>query len=85
MRRLGASPDHDVSGTHRSRPAADDGNAWHRVDLTDTPALESLFEQVQPQLVIHLAAMADVGTAEREPERATAVNVDRNGNHRHAL
>ena len=75
MRRLGASPDHDVSGTYWSRPAADDGNTWHQVELTDTPALERLFERVRPHLVIHLAAMADVGTAEREPERATAVNV----------
>ena len=75
MRRLGESPDHVVAGTYRSRPPADDGNVWHQVELTDTDALERLFQQVQPQLVIHLAAMADVGMAERDPQLATAVNV----------
>lgn len=75
MRRLSESSDHEVAGTYRSRPPADDGNAWHQIELTDEAELEGLFEQVRPQLVIHLAAMADVGTAEREPERATAVNV----------
>ena len=75
MRRLGASPDHDVAGTYRSRPPAGDGNAWHQVELNDTAALERLFQEVRPHLVIHLAAMADVGTAEREPALATAINV----------
>ena len=75
MRRLGASPDHDVAGTYGSQPPADDGGAWHQVELTDTAALERLFQQTRPDVVIHLAAIADIGAAEREPERATAVNV----------
>lgn len=74
MRRLGASPDHVVAGTYSSHPPASDGNAWHQVNLTDTHAIEGLFERVRPEAVIHLAAIADIGTAEREPERATAVN-----------
>ena len=75
MRRLGASPDHVVAGTHSSQPPVGDGNAWHQVELTATAALESLFQQSQPEAVVHLAAIADIGTAEREPERATAINV----------
>ena len=75
MRRLGASPDHAVSGTYGSGPPADDGNAWHQVELTDTTALERLFDETGPEAVIHLAAIADIGAAERDPERATAVNV----------
>ena len=75
MRRLSGLPDYDVTGTYWSRPPGDDGGAWHRVELTDTAALERLLQQSRPDVVIHLAAMADVGTAERQPERATAVNV----------
>ena len=37
--------------------------------------LEQVFRLSQPDVVAHLAAMADVGACEREPERATAVNV----------
>ena len=75
MRRLGASPDHVVAGTYGSQPPASDGNAWHQVELTDTAALERLFDETRPEAVIHLAAIADIGAAERDPERATAVNV----------
>ena len=75
MRRLSPSPDYDVTGTYWSRPSGDDGGAWHQVELTDTAALERLFQQTRPDLVIHLAAIADIGAAERDPQRATAVNV----------
>ena len=75
VRRLNSASAHDVTATYRSRPPADDGNAWHQVELTDPAGLESIFQQAQPELVIHLAALADVMSAEREPERAAAVNV----------
>ena len=80
MRRLGASAEHDAAGTYRSQPPADDGNVWHRVELTDADDLERLFRQAQPEAVIHLAAIADIGAAERDPERATAVNVTATSN-----
>ena len=74
MRRLGASSDHVVAGTYWARPPGDDGNSWWRVEITDTPTLESVFQQTHPDVVVHLAAIADIGAAERDPERATAVN-----------
>ena len=73
-RRLAGDAAHTVFSTYRSRPAADDGASWHRVEITDHAALENLFASAQPQAVVHLAAMADVGTAERNPDVATAVN-----------
>ena len=75
VRRLSENPDHEVSGTFLSRPPGDDGNAWHRVDLTDSDGLERAFMASQPEVVVHLAAIADVGTAERDPGSARAVNV----------
>ena len=74
VRRLGRTQDHEVTGTFLSRAPTDDGNSWHRLELTDASGLEQLFCSSRPEVVVHLAAMADVGTAERNPDRATAVN-----------
>lgn len=75
VRRLGATPGHEVFCTFCSRLPGDDANHWYQVELTDPVRLEKLFGLIQPDVVVHLAAMADVGTAEREPAKATAVNV----------
>ena len=73
--RLNSTPEYQVSATYLSRPPASDGNSWLRLELPDAEALEGVFLAARPEVVIHLAAMADVGTAERDPERARAVNV----------
>ena len=75
MRRLGDTPGDEVAATFLSRAPADDGNNWYPVELTDAAGLERVFQFTQPEVVVHLAAMADVGKAEREPARATAINV----------
>ena len=75
VRRLNAIPDYAIVGTFWSRSPQDDLIAWRRVELTDSAALEQVFKMAQPDVVVHLAAMADVGTAERNPQLATAVNV----------
>ncbi len=72
---LGEERGHEVIGTFLSHAPPDDGNSWHRVELTDAAGLEQVFRLARPDVVAHLAAVADVGTAEREPARATAVNV----------
>ena len=76
VRRLGEASRHDIRATYRSRPPPADGNSWRWVELTDTDALAGLFRQSRPEVVVHLAAMADVGACEREPGVAAAVNVD---------
>ena len=75
-RRLALAHGHDVTGTFRSRPPEPGVASWRHVEITDDSALESLFRDSNPEVVVHLAAMADVGTAESQPEEATAVNVD---------
>jgi dTDP-4-dehydrorhamnose reductase len=45
------------------------------MELTDAVALEKVFSEIRPDLVVHLAAMADVNACEREPAAATAVNL----------
>ncbi len=75
-RRLGAEPGNEVFCTFRSRPPGGEVNHWHFLELTDPVQLEKLYGFIGPQVVVHLAAQADVGTAEREPQWTTAVNVD---------
>ena len=72
--RLSGSSAHNVSATYRSRPPGPESASWHRVNLTDSDALENLFHLTRPEVVVHLAAMADVGACERNPEQAMAVN-----------
>ena len=72
--RLADAAGHTVFSTYQSRPPVDDGASWHRLEITDGAQLGALFGVAQPQVVVHLAAMADVGTAERNPETAAAVN-----------
>ena len=75
VRHLNETPGHEVVGTFLSRAPGDDGNSWHRVELTDAASLEQVFRLALPDVVVHLAAIADLRTAERDPDRATAVNV----------
>ena len=74
-RRLADTVAHTVCGTYLSWSPTDGAITWIRVELTDRTGLEEAFAAARPHVVLHLAAMADVGKAERERERATAVNV----------
>ena len=74
-RRLGQDGGLSIAGTYRSQaPEGADGE-WHLVELADAAELHRVFRLRRPEVVVHLAAMADVGTAERERSAATAVNV----------
>ena len=76
VRRLGGRAEYQVFATYLTRPPAHVGNAWHRLELLDFGALRGAFADSRPEVVVHLAAMADVGAAERDPVRAQAVNVE---------
>lgn len=75
VREIASDTGNEIHCTFRNRLPADDTNHWYQVELTEQLALEKLFSIIQPEVVVHLAAMADVGTAERERDTATAVNV----------
>ena len=80
VRRLARTPGDCIVGTFLTRSPGTDEISWRNVDLTDPSGLQRLFQSFRPDAVVHLAAMADVGTAEREPERATAINVGATAN-----
>ena len=74
-RRLGSTPGIETYCSYRTHPPENDRNHWYQVELTDPVAVEKVFGMIRPDLVVHLAAMADVGACEREQAAATAVNV----------
>ena len=76
LRRLRYNSDHEVTNTYNSRAPQDIDQSWYRLEITDHQRLNQVFLQARPDVVVLLAAIADVGTAERDPARATEVNVD---------
>lgn len=82
--RLLATEGYEVSGSFQSRkppkPSAasisdEERLAWYHAEVTDPQRLAAVFQEVRPEVVVHLAAIADIGKCETDPERATAVNV----------
>ena len=76
VRRLVEAHGHDVVGTLRSRAPLNGIGSWRQVELTDSDSLDQAFRSCRPNIVVHLAAIADVGMAENEPAKATSVNVE---------
>jgi dTDP-4-dehydrorhamnose reductase len=49
-------------------------------DITDHPAIRRVLRDLQPELIVHPAGIANIDTCELHPEMAQAVNVDANRN-----
>jgi dTDP-4-dehydrorhamnose reductase len=54
------------------------------LDITDAGAVEKVFAQLEPTLVVHPAAMTNVDACELEPDKAWAVNAEGSHNVAHA-
>ncbi|HEX7557188.1 MAG TPA: SDR family oxidoreductase [Leptolinea sp.] len=44
------------------------------VDLTEPDSISRMLDEVQPETVIHCAAMADIDVCEKQPEQAALIN-----------
>lgn len=66
----------DVYALSLLEPPRDD-RKFHclQFDLLDTPRLRRVFAEIQPDAVIHTAALADIDYCENHPDEATRVNV----------
>lgn len=60
-------------GADRREP---DGYTYRAADLTDRAAVASLLAEVQPDVILHTAAMTRVDDCEDRPEEAMAANVE---------
>lgn len=47
-----------------------------QMDITDEASVFAYFDEHRPDVVVHCAAVSDVGQCEREPERSWKINVD---------
>jgi dTDP-4-dehydrorhamnose reductase len=75
LQRLQSFPEHEVSGTYHAAMPQIQGCSWHQVDVTDPEQLGEVFQLARPEMVVHLAAMADVNQCQRMPQRASEINV----------
>tara|TARA_Y100000588_G_scaffold121094_1_gene132598 strand:+ start:891 stop:1796 length:906 start_codon:yes stop_codon:yes gene_type:complete len=74
-RRLIGESEIEVVSTYNSRIPDDVDKSWLPLDITDHDCVEEIFQNVRPDVVLLLAAIADVKTAETGQERTTEVNV----------
>jgi dTDP-4-dehydrorhamnose reductase len=66
---------HEVFATGRGARRCEGGFAYQGCELTQPEALDALFAQARPELVLHCAAMTEVDVCEAQPEAAQAINV----------
>ncbi len=64
-----------VFGTYQAHPVNLSGGIALKLDLTDSAALHELMTTVQPDAVIHTAALSKPNDCQDNPERSWAVNV----------
>jgi dTDP-4-dehydrorhamnose reductase len=72
---LQSFPEHEVSGTYHTAMPQVEGCSWHQTDVTDPEQLGEVFRLARPEVVAHLAAMADVNQCQRMPQQSTEINV----------
>lgn len=78
LERLLAEPGVEPLGASRAACAnryLGDFPFW-QVDVADTSRVEHLFQEAQPEIILHTAAMTDVDGCERDPEGAWRLNVE---------
>lgn len=70
-----AAAEWEVYGTYSTRSPQSIGKQFFKLDLTDFAALQQLFQTVQPDAVIHLAAQSNPNRCQQAPEDSHRINV----------
>ncbi|WP_251328617.1 SDR family oxidoreductase [Haloplanus pelagicus] len=76
--RRASNAGYDVTYTRYStEPSADVDTSTesHYLDVRDDDRVRDLVNDLKPDIIVHAAAMTNVDECERDPERATAINV----------
>lgn len=72
-----AEPSWEVHAVSRGAGVFERENLrWHRVSSFDEASLHDLFHEVEPEAVIHTAALADIDYCQANQDVAVAVNVE---------
>lgn len=73
-----AAAGHDVTGTCHRHPERVPAGGVRResLDLADAVDIERVFAAAAPEVVVHTAALADIGACERDPPRARLLNTE---------
>jgi dTDP-4-dehydrorhamnose reductase len=66
----------ELFGTYWEHPAAVPNIELHRLDLTNLVAVAQFVRKIQPQIIIHSAALANLDTCEAQKDWAWRTNVD---------
>ena len=71
---LRKAQEHELTGVVNSRSLQDAPFTTLQMDLLASDAAAQLLDKVQPEYVVHCAAMANVDSCERDPQAAAAIN-----------
>jgi dTDP-4-dehydrorhamnose reductase len=72
---LSAQSAWEIFGTYHQNPVAIPGVSAIAVDLTHSDTIAELFDQIQPDAVIHTAALSQPNACQQDPDRSYAINV----------
>ncbi|MEM7796136.1 MAG: NAD(P)-dependent oxidoreductase [Cyanobacteria bacterium P01_C01_bin.118] len=67
--------DWEVYGIYRSKPLTIPGTTLLKADLTNTQELHTLFQTIQPDAVVHLAAESSPNRCQEDPAASHRINV----------
>jgi dTDP-4-dehydrorhamnose reductase len=70
-----AQPHWQLHGTYHSHPVAIPGVEMHGIDLTDDPALRTFLQTLNPDAIIHTAALSQPNACQTQPELSHRLNV----------
>jgi dTDP-4-dehydrorhamnose reductase len=66
---------HNVTGTYHTNPVTSEQAEIVALDIRNRDRVNDVIKDTEPDAVVHAAAMTDVDSCERHPDRATAINV----------
>jgi dTDP-4-dehydrorhamnose reductase len=69
-----ASAHHQVFGSYHSHPVTITGCSLYGLDITNEAEVRSCFGLVQPEVVVHTAALTDVDECQKFPDKARRIN-----------
>lgn len=69
------STDYELVGTYFRHQPTDIDISWVKINLLDTPEISKLIDRIQPDIVVHLAAIANTAFCEEHPALSHHINV----------